>query len=164
MSQNSAIPLLRTPRAEDLALSRLHNAAGLQISLLPNGSVFAIEHVQQGLRIMVNRTLGSLIAGGMGRVCLRIGGDEAQILPVAGAEVRGRIGATDERFVWVGDESDQNWMRGGSYMVTRRIRMLLEIWDRSSLEDQEQTIGRRKYSGAPLTGIRWPNEIRLYAR
>ena len=116
MSQNSAIPLLRTPRAEDLALSRLHNAAGLQISLLPNGSVFAIEHVQQGLRIMVNRTLGSLIAGGMGRVCLRIGGDEAQILPVAGAEVRGRIGATDERFVWVGDESDQNWMRGGSYL------------------------------------------------
>jgi deferrochelatase/peroxidase EfeB len=57
-----------------------------------------------------------------------------------------------ERFVWVGNEGDQSWIRGGSYMVTRRIRMLLEIWDRSSLEDQEQTIGRRKYSGAPLTG------------
>jgi deferrochelatase/peroxidase EfeB len=35
-------------------------------------------------------------------------------------------------------------------MVTRRIRTILEVWDRSSLEDQEQTIGRRKYSGAPL--------------
>ena len=91
MSQNSAIQLLRTPRAEDLALTRLGNAAGVQISLLPNGSVFAIEHVQQGQRIMVNRTLGSVIAVSKGRVCLRVGGEEAQILPVAGAEVRGRL-------------------------------------------------------------------------
>jgi deferrochelatase/peroxidase EfeB len=56
-----------------------------------------------------------------------------------------------DRFVWVGDEGPA-WMRGGSYLVTRRIRMLLEIWDRSPLEDQEQTIGRAKYSGAPLGG------------
>jgi deferrochelatase/peroxidase EfeB len=57
-----------------------------------------------------------------------------------------------DRFVWVGGEGP-GWMRGGTYMVTRRIRMLLEIWDRSSLEDQERTIGRDKYSGAPLGGI-----------
>ena len=56
-----------------------------------------------------------------------------------------------ERFVWVGGEGPA-WMRGGTYVVTRRIRMLLEIWDRSPLEDQELTIGRAKYSGAPLGG------------
>ncbi len=68
------------------------------------------------------------------------------------ANIRAEDTGAMDRFVWVGNDSDQGWMRGGSYMVTRRIRMLLEVWDRSSLEDQEQTIGRFKYSGAPLTG------------
>ncbi len=56
-----------------------------------------------------------------------------------------------DRYVWAGGEGPA-WMRGGSYMVTRRIRMLLEVWDRAPLQDQERTIGRHKYSGAPLGG------------
>ncbi len=67
------------------------------------------------------------------------------------ANIRAEDTEAMNRFVWVGDEGPA-WMRGGSYLVTRRIRMLLEVWDRSSLEDQERTIGRRKYSGAPLGG------------
>jgi deferrochelatase/peroxidase EfeB len=55
------------------------------------------------------------------------------------------------KFVWVGDEGPE-WMRGGSYVVTRRIRMALERWDRMKIAFQEQTIGRHKYSGAPLGG------------
>jgi deferrochelatase/peroxidase EfeB len=51
--------------------------------------------------------------------------------------------------VWV---EDPGWMRGGTYLVARRIRMLIEVWDRASLDDQEQTIGRIKDSGAPIGG------------
>jgi deferrochelatase/peroxidase EfeB len=53
--------------------------------------------------------------------------------------------------VWVGEEGP-DWMRGGTYLVARRIRMLIEAWDRASLGDQEQTIGRLKASGAPIGG------------
>jgi deferrochelatase/peroxidase EfeB len=52
--------------------------------------------------------------------------------------------------VWVGPYEQPVWMRGGTYMVVRRIRMLIEVWDRSGLADQEQTFGRDKVSGAPI--------------
>lgn len=54
--------------------------------------------------------------------------------------------------VWVGDDTDQAWMTGGSYLVARRIRMFIESWDADYLADQERVFGRRKSSGAPLTG------------
>ncbi|HML08248.1 MAG TPA: Dyp-type peroxidase [Xanthobacteraceae bacterium] len=53
------------------------------------------------------------------------------------------------KFVWVGEEGP-GWMRGGSYLVVRRIRIALEHWDRMKTAFQEQTVGRHKYSGAPL--------------
>jgi deferrochelatase/peroxidase EfeB len=58
--------------------------------------------------------------------------------------------AMDE-VVWVGPEGP-GWMRGGSYVVVRRSRIALEHWDRMKVSFQEQTFGRKKYSGAPLTG------------
>jgi deferrochelatase/peroxidase EfeB len=60
--------------------------------------------------------------------------------------------AAMDRFVWVGGDESQRWMHGGTYLVARRIRMLIESWDRDRLGDQEAVFGRAKVSGAPLTG------------
>lgn len=64
------------------------------------------------------------------------------------ANIKAEDGEAMDKYVWV-DEGPA-WMKGGSYLVSRRIRMVLEVWDRSALQDQEETIGRQKYSGAPL--------------
>jgi deferrochelatase/peroxidase EfeB len=55
-------------------------------------------------------------------------------------------------YVWVGNDADQVWMAGGSYLVARRIRMFIENWDRDYLQDQQNVFGRVKDSGAPLSG------------
>ena len=60
--------------------------------------------------------------------------------------------ALDEH-VWVapGDVAGKAaWLAGGSYLVARRIRMHIEIWDRAPLMEQEQIVGRDKKVGAPL--------------
>jgi len=67
-------------------------------------------------------------------------------------------------YVWVGGETDQPWMQGGSYVVTRRIRMLLEAWDRDFLADQEAVVGRTKASGAPLGAQAETDVVPLDAR
>ncbi|MGV1037392.1 MAG: iron uptake transporter deferrochelatase/peroxidase subunit [Candidatus Nanopelagicales bacterium] len=57
------------------------------------------------------------------------------------------VKADDVDAIWAGGS---DWMSGGSYLVTRRIRMMIEPWDRTSLIEQEEVIGRTKGVGAPL--------------
>ena len=60
-------------------------------------------------------------------------------------------GDFDER-IFVPASGEPAWMANGSYAVVRRIRMLLDDWEKLSTHTQEQVIGRRKADGAPLTG------------
>jgi deferrochelatase/peroxidase EfeB len=43
-------------------------------------------------------------------------------------------------------------MTGGTYLIERRIKILFDVWDTTSLEGQQRTIGRDKLTGAPLGG------------
>ncbi|MEW2314098.1 iron uptake transporter deferrochelatase/peroxidase subunit [Streptomyces bauhiniae] len=57
-----------------------------------------------------------------------------------------------DRRIFVPASGEPAWMANGSYAVVRRIRMLLDDWERLARPAQEAVIGRRKSDGAPLSG------------
>lgn len=78
--------------------------------------------------------------------------------------VRGEDSAAMDEHVWVQPGDGPVWMDGGAYLVARRIKMLLDVWDETSLEGQKRTIGREKASGAPLGSIGEHDPVDLDAR
>jgi deferrochelatase/peroxidase EfeB len=52
--------------------------------------------------------------------------------------------------VWAQSADGPAWLAGGSYLVSRRIRMLIEPWDSTPLDEQQRVMGRLKGTGAPF--------------
>ncbi|GHH60333.1 hypothetical protein GCM10018781_04840 [Kitasatospora indigofera] len=80
--------------------------------------------------------------------------------PMTGRNLMGQVDGTnnprpqDQDFaakVFCGAD-EPGWLAGGSYVVLRRIRMLLDNWENLPEDRQERVIGRRKSDGAPLSG------------
>ena len=130
----SPTEILTTPRVDDLGLERIVNRSGLSIGRLPNGAVFSLEHAEGARRIVINQAFASPIAGGMGRLLLRIGGADPAILACAGAEASGQIGGADDRFVWQGEQ------RGVFCRVTLWLAPDSNVWLwRLAVENRRQT-------------------------
>ena len=68
------------------------------------------------------------------------------------ANVKAEEISTVDKQVWVAEGEGPTWLAGGSYLITRKIRMIIETWDRTQLQEQERVFGRSKGEGAPLTG------------
>ena len=66
--------------------------------------------------------------------------------------------------LWVQPGDGPDWMAGGSFMVTRKIRMMIEPWDRTSLGEQEDIIGRTKGEGAAIGQAKEFDEIDLVSK
>ncbi|MEV6942730.1 iron uptake transporter deferrochelatase/peroxidase subunit [Streptomyces sp. NPDC051172] len=106
-------------------------------------------------------------AGGAARIRWQMNGFNrtpgATAQPMTARNLMGQLDGTrnpkptetdfDKRiFVPSSGSNDPAWMANGSYAVVRRIRMLLDDWEKLPLKDQENVIGRRKSDGAPLSG------------
>jgi deferrochelatase/peroxidase EfeB len=69
---------------------------------------------------------------------------------------------TMDQVVWAGAEG--GWMKNGSYVVARRIRIALEHWDKTVQGFQEEVVGRSKISGAPIGSRHESDPLKLAAQ
>jgi len=128
----------------------------LAIQACANDPQVAVHAVRNLVRIAFGRASVRYSQMGFGRTSST---STAQVTPrnlLGFKDGTANIKAEDaddvDEFVWVRDGDGPDWLAGGSYLVTRKIDMRIETWDRESLEGQEAIIGRRKGTGGPVSG------------
>ncbi len=122
MTRSMQNQLLTTPRPDDLELSRLENGCAFEITILPNGAIFALQQLSPRGRVMVNRSFGSAVAGGLCRLYLRIGGAAPAVLTVAGAQADCSAGMVRQCFTWQGERA------GIAHQVTLWLEADQNLW------------------------------------
>src|SRR3954468_21448142 len=148
-------PLTELPAFPGDALDQAISGGDLCVQACANGPQVAVHAVRNLVRLGAGVVSVRWSQLGFGRTSSTTTG-QATPRNLFGfkdgtANLRAENAAALDRFVWVGDgDSGADWLAGGSYLVTRRIRMLVEPWDTAPLVEQEQTIGRTKGAGAPL--------------
>jgi deferrochelatase/peroxidase EfeB len=129
------------------------------------GGDLAVQACSDDPQVAVHavRNLTRIAAGRAAVRWAQLGFGKASATESAGPTPRNLFGFKDGTANILGDDTDalsehvwahrsdgSAWMAGGSYLVARRIRMTIETWDRTSLDEQETLIGRTKDVGAPL--------------
>jgi deferrochelatase/peroxidase EfeB len=162
----AALSPLPSFRGEDLERSRSDGDLCVQACAEDPQVAFHATHLLT--RIAAGTATLRWTQGGFGRTSST---DRSQVTPrnLMGFKdgtnnVRGEDTEAMDEHVWVQAGDGPAWMEGGSYLVARRIKMLLDVWDATSLEGQQRTIGREKLSGAPLGSAHEYDPVDLDAR
>jgi dye decolorizing peroxidase len=122
IASNDAVTLNHATRMVTKDLSTLTKVKWMQDGFLPNEPA---------------------VPGGIGRRNL-MGQVDGTVNPTPGTPDFATV-------VW-DDSVGPAWVTGGTVLVLRRIRMLLDAWEKLDPETQENVIGRHQDTGAPLGG------------
>jgi deferrochelatase/peroxidase EfeB len=156
---NSRPPLLAPlPRFSGDALQPASGGGDLCIQACADDPQVAVHAIRNLSRIAFGRASIRWSQLGFGRTSST---STAQVTPRnlfgfkdGTANIKAEQREVVDEHVWVGADDGPAWLAGGSYLVTRKIRMIIESWDRAQLQEQERVIGRSKGEGAPLSGGR----------
>ncbi|MFI6447279.1 iron uptake transporter deferrochelatase/peroxidase subunit [Kitasatospora sp. NPDC050543] len=136
------------------ALDRARSDGDLLVQICADDALVAFH----ALRVLQRQVVGTAAARWQMSGFSRTPG--ATERPMTGRNLMGQIDGTNnpkpgepsfESRVFCGS-GQPDWLAGGSYLVFRRIRMLLDNWENLPVDRQERVIGRRKSDGAPLSG------------
>ncbi|MCU1666131.1 MAG: deferrochelatase/peroxidase EfeB [Pseudonocardiales bacterium] len=146
-------------------LAELPTFTGDQIDAALSGGDLCIQACADDPQVAVH-AVRNLVRMGFGTTAVRwsqLGFGRTSSTSTAQATPRNLFGFKDgtnnlkaedpaalDQQLWVQPGDGPAWLDHGSYVVARRIRMHIEIWDRTSLAEQERIIGRTKGEGAPL--------------
>jgi deferrochelatase/peroxidase EfeB len=90
------------------------------------------------------------------------GGRPRDLLGFKSGTSNPRRGRDLDRHVWVGP-GERTWMRGGTFLVVRRIEIALDAWRALPVAEQERVIGRHRDSGAPIGAAREFDPLPMHA-
>jgi deferrochelatase/peroxidase EfeB len=146
-------PLADLPAFPGDALDPAIGGGDLGIQACANDPQVAFHAVHELIRIARPAASPRWLLAGAGRT----GNSRRQPLPrnIMGfqdgtANIKAEDTAALDTFVWAGPPNSPAWMHGGSYLVVRRIQILLGKWDKTGLDGQRRTIGRNKVAGDVL--------------
>jgi deferrochelatase/peroxidase EfeB len=148
--------LERLPPFKDDALKASSSGGELGLQVCADDPQVAVHAVRNLARIAAGRAGARWSQAGFGRTSRTTAGQHTPRNLLGFKDGTNNILSDDpdglDRDVWVARDDGPAWLAGGTYLVLRKIEVLIEDWDQEPLSSQQTIIGRAKGSGAPLSG------------